>query len=64
MDLLAASLGYFVGSFAFSIGAFIIEFIINKSNGGRWGYKITWIVAILNIAILIFGVWLNKNKGY
>ena len=64
MDLLAAYLGYFMGSFVPTIGAFIIEFVVNKSNGGRWGYKITVIVAILNIAILVFGLWLKQSKGY
>lgn len=59
MDLIGAFLGMFLGYFFLSIGAFIIEFIINKSTGGRWGYKITWIVVILNIALLVFGVWLK-----
>lgn len=64
MDLIGAYLGMFMGYFSFSIGAFIIEFIINKSNGGRWGYKMTWIVLILNVAILVFSVWMKQNKGY
>jgi hypothetical protein len=64
MDLIAAYSGMFLGYFSFSIVAFIVEFIINKSNGGRWGYKITWLVLVLNVALLVFSVWFKENEGY
>jgi hypothetical protein len=64
MDLIGAYLGMFLGYFSFSIVALIIEFIINKSNGGRWGYKITWVVLVLNVALLVFSVWFKHNEGY
>ncbi len=64
MDLIGAYLGMFLGYFSFSIAAFIIEFIINKSNGGRWGYKITWVVLVLNVSLFVFSVWFKDSEGY
>lgn len=64
MDYLASYLGLFMGYFAFTIGAFILEFIINKSNGGKWGYKISITVLVLNVLLILFGVWYKSNRGY
>ena len=54
MDTISAWTGMLIGYFAFSIGAFVIEYIINKSNNNKWGYKITKTVIALNIALLVY----------
>lgn len=51
-----------VGYFIPSIGAFAIEFIINKSNNRNWGYKITKTIFILNVALLIF-IYFQNQRG-
>ena len=62
MDKISALLGLLMGYFTFSIGSFLFEYIINKSNGNKWGYKITKVVLVLNVAIIIFGIWFDKRR--
>lgn len=62
MDLISAWIGMLAGYFLASIGAFAIEYIINKSNNGAWGYKITKTIFILNVA-LIFFIFYNGRRG-
>ena len=64
MEKISALLGLLMGYFAFSIGAFLVEYIINKSNSNKWGYKVTKIIFALNLAIIIFGIWFERKGGY
>jgi hypothetical protein len=61
MEKITVMVAFVMGYFALSIGAFVVEYIINKSNNGRWGYKVTKTVLVINVALLIFGLWSNKN---
>ena len=61
IDSIAALLGYLAGVFSPTIGVFIVEFIVNKSRGGRCKYVFTIITFLLNIAIFWIG---NSLKRY
>jgi hypothetical protein len=60
IDSIAILLSYLAGAFSPTIGVFIIEYIVNKSRGGRRKYIFTIITFLLNIAILWFGNSLKK----
>jgi len=64
MDTISAWTGMLIGYFAFSIGAFVIEYIINKSNNNKWGYKITKTVIALNIALLVYIFAFSGRRGH
>ena len=60
MDSLVILLSYLAGAFSPTIGVFIVEFIVNKSRGGKRKYIFTIITLLLNIAIFWIGNSLKK----
>lgn len=60
MDSLVILLAYLAGAFSPTIGVFIVEFIVNKSRGGKRKYIFTIITFLLNIAIFWIGNSLKK----
>ena len=61
IDSIAILLSYLAGAFSPTIGVFIVEFIVNKSRGGKRKYIFTAIAFLLNVVIFWIGGSLQKD---
>lgn len=60
MEQIGSIIAYIAGIFMIPIVVGIVEYIINKSNGNKWGYTIT--KTVLGIELLV--IFVTKFNSY